>query len=261
MENEVRQEIEHLLADEDPQHIQRGLDLITAEISREGASESRPLFELVASLFALDPLAQPAHGQLLDQALKLTVGFGDWVIPELIKKLDASDLDVQMTVATALSRIGAESIGPLLSAYKSAGPEKQPFIIYALAKMETPKIAQALPVILEAAGSTRCELRDAAIRAIGKISRALRQEDVSEEQRLACLRNLYSNVTENNTAIRSRAVRSLGKLMKNGFIHPNEQQRLKETLDQIMGCDEKYHWDHAFVVRREAQEILPLFQH
>src|SRR5512137_624632 len=97
--------------------LQRGLELVRAEIARSGSQDARPLFEMVASVFYIDPLDQPELMSVLDEAINLVVGFGNWVIPALVERLDAGDLKAQMAASHALGRIGADAIQPLMSEY------------------------------------------------------------------------------------------------------------------------------------------------
>ena len=97
--------------------LQRGLELVRVEIARLGSQEARPLFEMVSSVFYIDPLDQPELMPVLDEAINLVVGFGNWVIPALVERLDAGDLKAQMAASHALGRIGADAIQPLMSEY------------------------------------------------------------------------------------------------------------------------------------------------
>ena len=53
-----------------------------------------------------------------------------------------------------------------------------------------------------------------------------------------------------------KAVRSLGKLAKHGHLTARERWELAVRLRRILGQDENFEWDRAYVVRKEAQEAL-----
>src|SRR5512136_953743 len=125
--------------------LQRGLELMRVEIARLGSQEARPLFEMVCSVFYIDPLDQPELMPVLDEAINLVVGFGNWVIPALVERLDAGDLKAQMAASHALGRIGADAIQPLIGEYQrreDAG--LRAFVLYALSKIHSPKVLQAV---------------------------------------------------------------------------------------------------------------------
>jgi hypothetical protein len=48
----------------------------------------------------------------------------------------------------------------------------------------------------------------------------------------------------------------LGKMAKFGLLNAAERARLKGILQRILGTDEDYEWDRAYIVRREAEEAF-----
>jgi hypothetical protein len=56
--------------------------------------------------------------------------------------------------------------------------------------------------------------------------------------------------------VRAKAVRSLGKLARYGHLNGRERWELAAILRRILGKDERFEWDRAYVVRKEAQEAL-----
>lgn len=249
--------IERLLASAKPEEILEGLKLVKSEISRIGASEARPLFEMVSAIFYIDPLDRPDLVPVLDEAIGLVVGLGKWIIPVLVEQLDAGDLKAQMAVAQALGRIGDEAIEPLIAAYESsADTSRRAFVLYALGKIKSPKIAQAANLALEAAQSSDLELRDTATRAIGKFAESIPPLHLLKEVRRGFIESLQKSLADPNPGIRAKAVRSLGKLAKHGHLTPEERQKLTATCLLILGKDENFEWDRAYIVRKEAEETL-----
>lgn len=250
------QQIETLLSSADAEKIHQGLELVRQEIARIGSQEARPLFEIVAVLFHFDMLDRPDLVPALDEAVSLVVGFGDWVIPELLRELDDGDLKAQLTIGHALGRIGADAIQPLIAEYNAASdPARRVFVLYALGKIKSPRVMDAMPLALEAVNSPSLELRDTATRAIGKfvefapsLSNSLRGEIIQKLQR---------NLADSSPVIRAKAARSLGKLAKFGHMSKEERESLKTILERLMGIDEHYAWDYAYIVRREAEEAYP----
>ncbi len=257
MTEKTREEIRILLASTDPKELRQGLEMVRQEISRVGSSEARPLFEMVSAIFYVDPLDHPELMPILDQAISLVVGFGEWVIPVLLDSLDAGDLKAQLAIGHALGRIGVDAIEPLMNAYQaSADPARRTFILYALSKIKSPKIVQAAPLALEAAQSEDLELRDTATRALGKFVESVPPSDLSEELLPILIAQLRTNLADPSPGIRAKAVRSLGKLARFGHLDEQEREKLKTLCKLILGTDGNFDWDRAYVVRKEAEEAL-----
>jgi HEAT repeat protein len=212
---------------------------------------------MVSTLFYIDPLDRPDLVPLLEEAISLVVGFGKWVIPVLLQKLDAGDLKAQMAAAQALGRIGADAIAPLMAEYRSASDSaRRTFILYALSKIKSPKIVQAAPITLEAAQSSDRELRDTATRTLGKFAESIPPSLLPVEIRHGFLKTLQKNLSDENPGIRAKAVRSLGKLAQYGHLTAEERAKLKTTFNHFLGNDEIFDWDRAYVVRKEVEEAL-----
>jgi HEAT repeat protein len=257
MHDDSLRTIEALLASTEPEEVRKGLQLLKEEICRVGSEEARPLFEMLTTIFYVDPLDRPDLVPVLEEAISLVVGFGEWVIPVLVRKLDSGDLKAQMASAHALGRIGADAIAPLMAEYHSSpDPALRAFVLYALGKIKSPKIVRAAHLALEAAESPDRELRDTATRAIGKFAESIPPGQLPEEIRRGFIEKLQKNLAEQNSGIRAKAVRSLGKLARYGHLTPEERQKLKATLSHILGKDEHFDWDRAYVVRKEAEEAL-----
>ncbi|RPH58772.1 MAG: HEAT repeat domain-containing protein [Chloroflexi bacterium] len=249
--------IETLLASTRPEEIHQGLELVRKEIARVGSKEARPLFEMVSALFYFDPLDRPDLVPILDEAVSLVVGFGEWIIPELLNELDAGDFKAQLAIGHALGRLGADAIQPLISEYKSSSDgARHTFILFALGKIKSPRIVEALPLALEAAGSPELEFRDTATRALGKFAESMLPGQVPEELRRELVERLHRNLADTSPGIRAKAVRSLGKMAKFGHLADAERLKLKDICQHLAGTDERYEWDHAYIVRREAEESL-----
>jgi hypothetical protein len=249
--------IQSLLASTEPEELHQGLELVRQEISRVGASEARPLFEMVSAIFYIDPLDHPELVPILDQAVSLVVGFGAWVIPILVENLEAGDIKAQLAIGHALGRIGVDAIAPLMAEYQaSTDPDRRIFVLYAMGKIKSPQIVQAAPLALEAAQSKNVELRDTATRAIGKFVESIPPSDLSGKLRVALVEQLRNNLADSNAGIRAKAVRSLGKLAKYGHLDATEREKLKTLCELILGVDENFEWDRAYIVRKEAAETL-----
>jgi hypothetical protein len=249
--------IQNLLESTRPEDLRRGLELVRQEISRVGSSDARPLFEMVSAIFYIDPLDHPELMPILDEAVSLVVGFGAWVIPILMEQLEAGDLKAQLAIGHALGRIGADAIEPLVAEYQATTDlAHRMFVLYAMGKIKSPKIVQAAPLALEAAESPDLELRDTATRAIGKFIESIPPSELPEALRQAFIERLRTNLADPNPGVRAKAVRSFGKLAKYGHLNAAEREKLGELCRLILGVDENFEWDRAYVVRKEAKEAL-----
>lgn len=249
--------IRKLVAGKRPDELREGLRLIEMEISKVDPSEAKPLFEMVSALFYIDTLDHPELVSILDEAVSLTVRFGAWVIPILIDNLDEGDIKAQWAAAHVLGRIGEDAIKPLMKAYTSTDNQSlRAFILYAMGKIKSSQIEQVVPMAINAARSNNLELRDTACRALGKIIESIPPDSLSQDLKRQFLECLYGNLSDTNASVRSKTVRSLGKMAKYGHLTDSESKILITVCRRIIGIDENNDWDRAFVVRREAEEAL-----
>jgi len=256
MDDNAYGNIKKLLASTQIGDLENGLELLSKEVGNIGHEQAGELFEMVSAIFYIDPLDHPDLMPVLDEAVTLVVGFGNWVIPFLIEKLCAGDLKAQTVIAHALGRIGADSIAPLINEYQRVSdPMRRSFILYALGKITSPEIIRALDIVLSAARSSDIELRDTATRTIGKLVESIKRSDLSEEKRLDIIEQLKNNLSDENSGIRAKAMRSLGKLAKYGHLNKKERETLKTACYRVLGKD-RFEWDRAYVVRKQAEEVL-----
>jgi len=249
--------IKSLLMSTKPEELRQGLELVKNQIAQMSPDEAKPLFEMVSAIFFIDPLDHPELVPILDEAATLVAGFGEWVIPVLLGNLDAGDLKVQVAIAHALGRIGANAIKPLMSVYQTSDdPIRRTFVLYALGKIKSPEIVQASHLALEAAQSPDRELRDTATRVIGKFAESVPPSSLSEELCREFVERLQNNLADPSPGIRAKAVRSLGKLAKYGHLNASTQEKLKTLCRLLLGIDGNFDWDRAYIVRKEAEEAL-----
>ena len=257
MSDDSYRTIRTLLASTRFEELRKGLELAELEIVKVGSSEAKPIFEMVSPLFYIDALDHPELVPVLDAAVSLASRLGPPIIPILIENLNAGDLKAQWAIAHVLGRIGADAINPMVMAYASAtDPTLRAFILYALGKIKSPKIVQAVAPALEAAESPNLELRDTATRALGKLAESIPQGLLPEDLKKLFLERLFKNLSDQNTGVRAKAMRSLGKLAMYKHLTVPERAQVKAICQNILGTDSSGEWDRAYRIRREAQEAL-----
>ncbi len=251
------EEIEKLLASETREEVRRGLELTISEIARRGTESAQDLFGALTSLFYIDPLDRPDLKPCLDEAIDLVLGLGDRVIPTLLERLDDSDLKAQIVIANVLGRLGADAVEPLLDAYRTTDDlGKRSFILYAIGHVRSPRAASALPELLEAARAKDRNLRDTATRAIGRIFEWIPPGEISANDIENIIEVLRANLADPSSGIRAKAIRSLGKLARFGHLTKEQCLWLYDTLQLVIGADDRHAWDRAYIVRKEAQEAM-----
>ncbi len=249
--------IRMLLAGTDPEELRKGLKLAEEEIGKADSESDRSLFEMISPLFYIDTLDHPELVPILDEAVNLMARLGPWIIPILVANLDEGDLKAQIAFANVLGRMGADAIDPLMAGYAStSNPAMLSFILYALGKIKSPQILGAVEAALEAAQDDYLELRDTATRALGKFIESLAPADLSKELKRRFIDCLRSNLSDPNASVRSKAIRSLGKMAKYGHLTESECSQLKAVCHRILGTDKDYEWDRAYIVRKESKEAL-----
>ena len=258
MQEETYHRIAELLESHDPEDLRRGLSLARVESVTGDEETARGLCELIVPLFYIDTLDHPEHMPVVEEAIMVTAEMGEAVIPVLIKTLESGDVKAQMALAQALGWMGAKAVDPIIAEYGETCPDPAcpPSCSSPWARSGRRKSIKAFPLALEAARSPDLELRDTATRALGKFAEAIPPGVLSDEARLTCLEVLQANLGDASPGVRSKAVRSLGKLAKHGHLTPDEQEQLRGILRRLLGEDEHYEWDRAYIVRKEAKEAL-----
>lgn len=250
--------ITKLLSSTNPEEVSIGLDKVRARVPRASDEEKRRYVEMISALFYIDTLDHPEYLAVVEDAISLVASVGGPAIPVLIQQLEGGDVKSQMAIGQALGHMGAGAIPALLEEYHRTCPEPgcRAFVLYALGKVKSPKLVDALPTALEAAGAEDQELRDSATRALGKFAECIPAGGLSAEAAGAVFERLRANLADGSPAIRAKAVRSLGKMIRYGHLTAQQRQDLALILTRILGEDEQYEWDRAYVVRKEAHEAM-----
>ncbi|MHB0970366.1 MAG: HEAT repeat domain-containing protein [Thermoanaerobaculia bacterium] len=211
--------------------------------------------EVLISFFHIDPLDRPELVPLLDEAIDVVASIGEPMIPRLLDIFDGADLKAQMAAGHALGRIGEPAIRHLLADWSEAKSDtRRALVLYALGKIQAPAIVAAVPLAVEAAKSPDLELRDTAVRALGKFAESIPPGKLTPAMVDSVVTVLLDHAADPMPHVRAKAVRSLGKLARFGHLSPTMRATLREMFEQIVGKTQN--WDHAYIVRHEAEEAL-----
>ncbi|MBC8346095.1 MAG: HEAT repeat domain-containing protein [Candidatus Marinimicrobia bacterium] len=238
--------------------IMEGLDEIGKEVSNGVPEENLPImFDAVTSLFYIDAFDRPDLSTAIKKAMETVAKMGAAAIPLVLEKVIDSDIKAELNFGRACGLMDESAIQPLMDVLSSKdSSDKIAFALYALGKIQSPKIVAVLPLILEKVNSPQKECEDTAVRALGKICENMNPHDVNADFRESMFKALVSKLSHGNDVIRSKAIRNLGKLIRYGFANEIQKTEILSKVKRVMGLDENRQVDPAYLVRREAQEVL-----
>lgn len=255
-ENLLKQALQKIARTE-KEEIMEGLEEIEPEILKMKEKELEETIFAVSSLFYIDPSEQPDLQEVLDKAVQIVASLKAEALPYLFSMMLDSDLKKDFNIAKTFGLIGKDAIRPLLDAFKKSKDRSQrTFILYALGKIKSPKVKTALPVLLEALEDENKEVRESAARTVGKTVEVIPSDELTKDDKSEIFESLLGKLSDQEHGVRSKAIRSLGKMARFGFLDEEQIKRLREIVDRILGIDESYQWDRAYIVRKEAQQIL-----
>ncbi len=229
------------------EEIEKNIDKIPAEVVED----------VIASLFFIDLGDHPEMVDVKDKATRTLSMFGVKVIPFCLKSLEDADMKAALNFARVLGYVGGDVIEPLIEEYyKTDDPDTKSFILYAMSKVKDKDVKKAVPLVISAMSSDNKEVRDTATRTIGKFFEILDKNDVDEILIETIFNLLFTRIADPSAPIRAKAVRSLGKMAKKGVLNDKQKEKVKKACERILGKDENFEWDKAFIVRKEAKETL-----
>lgn len=220
-------------------------------------ADFRAVVEGICSLFYIDTYDRPDLEPVLDLAVHYLGQQGPPVVPLLLEFMEGSDVKSHLHLAQAVAAVGAPALAHLRRFIATAeDPYSRSFGLFALGKLHDSQVHQALPEVLGALMHPDKEVRDSAARAVGKIAEVVPAQILSDRRRVEIFEALYRTLDDRMPGVRAKAVRSLGKLAGAGYLTGAQEAQLRETLHRLLGHDDAYDWDKAFIVRREAEEAL-----
>lgn len=209
----------------------------------------------LATLFYVDPSDRPDLEPVVDQAMKAVVAMGPELIPHHLEEMTGVDFHALFRYAQMLAHFGERAVDQIVETIeKSDDPHLIAGGIYALSKIHDPSRLKALTMILEQCKSAETDVRTAAVRALGKYVEHLPPESLNNAQRCSVFNALLAATTDQQPAIRAKAVRGLGKMARADIINKTQREKARERVEEILGNRDAEQWDRAFIARREANE-------
>jgi hypothetical protein len=234
-----------------------GLEHIEGKIDGLRGKDLNEAILALCSLFYIDLFDLPDLRPAVDRAFRILVSLGDKAIPLILYQMKEADLNVQLHLSRALGEIGKPAIKPLLKLYSgSFDPNIRCFALYAMGKIREPEMAKIIPKVIDAMDDSNGEVRDTAARTVGKLAEHLKPKNVSDTSRKRIFGALMRNLSDRHSGVRARTVRSLGKMARFGFIGTKEKSMAKKAMGRILGLDDAFDWDRAYIVRVEAEETM-----
>jgi HEAT repeat protein len=239
-----------------PDAIEEGLAYLAANLGGLPETGFRAAVEEVCSLFYVDTADRPDLQPLLDRAVQVLAAQGPRIVPQILELMRGSDIKSHLYLARTLAAIGRPALLALRRVIATEDPYSRSFALFALGKIRDPAVKEALPEAIGALMHPDKEVRDSAARTLGKIAESVPADQLAGERRTEIFDVLFRTLSDAQPAVRAKAVRSLGKLVRLSYLTPEQEGRVRVAVLRILGRDEAHEWDRAFIVRREAEEAL-----
>ena len=234
-----------------------GLDEIERRTKGLRGKDLNEVILALCSLFYIDIFDRPDLEPAVDRAFKILVALGEKAIPLILYQLKEANLSVQFHLSRALGQIGKPAIKPLLKFYSgSFDANVRCFALYAMGKIREPEMAKIIPNVIDAMDDSNGEVRDTATRVLGKLVEHLDPQNISQRVRKKMFSALIKNLSDRHSGVRAKTVRSMGKMAKFGYVGPGEKSTARKAMVRILGRDDAFDWDRAYVVRVEAEEAM-----
>ena len=244
------------LQSDQPDRIGEGLESLRASLAGLPEAEFRRAVEEVCSLFYVDTADRPDLQPLLDRAVAVLAAQGPRIVHQLLELMKGSDIKSHLYLARTLAYVGGPALPALRRVIATEDPYSRSFALFAVGKVHDLAVREALPEVVGSLIHPDKEVRDSAARTLGKIAEAVPATELTEDRRTEIFEVLFRALSDVQPAVRAKAVRSLGKLVREAYLTPAQEERVRVAVLRILGQDEAHEWDRAFIVRREAEEAL-----
>lgn len=227
---------------------------VVAELSAGQRSEAA---SAVASLFYLDVNDRPEMASVVEQAIRLVHDLGPDLIPQHLQEMRGSDFKALFCFAKVLARFGGAAVAPVLEACRDSDDSHLLVgAIYSLTKIRDPAVLDAFDLVASHATSADSEVRDTAVRALGKLIENRDAGRFDQQRRKRSFEILLRATHDPVPGVRAKAVRGIGKLAAKKMLGSQQLAAARDRLEEILGRHEEFPWDPAFIVRREGAEAM-----
>ena len=243
------------LRSEEKLKILKGLEGLGKILPRLDGQDLEEAVQAVISLFYIDPVDHPELLPVLEQAEAVLADQRARIISVILRCLEETDLKTHFHLASVLGRMGYAAVDPLLDEYRQSGDAyPRIFTLYALGKVKDPKVLEAVPTLFDALEDPNPEVRDTSARALGKLVEHVNPDLLPESQRTQMFDRLLAKASDRYSGVRSKAIRSLGKMARFGLLQSEQRERLARVVSRALGEADGENWDVAYIVRAEAEK-------
>jgi len=245
------------LISERAEEVERGVERLREWLPALPEVEFHRAVEGLCELFYVDTHDRPDLAPSLELAVQALAAAGERVVPRLLDSMRGSDIKSHTFLARALGLVGRPAL-PALRRFVVTEEDaySRAFALYALGKIRDPEIREAIPEMVAALVHPDKEVRDSAARALGKVTDVVPADALTEGRRTEIFEALFRVLGDFQPAVRAKAIRSLGKMVRAGYLTRAQEERVGGAARSILGQDEAYNWDRAYIVRRQAEEAL-----
>jgi HEAT repeat protein len=257
MEKDIRKLLDNLRSPE-PSALAKAVGEAEKALKKFAGENKQHLLEALLQLFYLDLYDRPELAPVQEAAMEAVAGLArdPKVADFLIEHLKYPDLKASITIARVLGRTGKSAVGKLMGFYGTqADPYPRAMALHALSKVKDPEVLAAGDLILEALKDAHSEIRDTAARTVGKFCEYFPPDRFERAWIDRAFAALVASLSDPMAPVRAKAVRSMGKMARGGFLTPAQNKQLEQICLKALGQTD-FAWDVAYIVRLEADEAL-----
>ncbi len=241
-----------------PEEILKYLEDLYKKLNSIREEEKINYIEEIFTLFYLDLFDKPNFKEVIEKAMEILVKMAkdEKSILWLCSQLKETDLKATLNLARVLGKIGKPAIIPLIETYKKEiYPYSKAMALHALSKIREKEVLNYIDEVIEATKNEDGEIRDTAVRSLGKFFENFEKEDFTKEIINKSFLALMNSLGDEKAPVRAKAFRSLGKMVKKDLLEEEQREKIREKCNNALG-KKNFQWDPAYIVRLEAEETL-----
>ena len=240
----------------DPAFTQKALDRLAGELGKLDPKQAPELVEILSSLFYIDLGDKPEYVHAVEDTVATIAAIGEPAVPVLMQLMCDADLKATLMLGRTLGRIGPPAYGALKDLfYRAQTPHQRVLALFALAKMHEAALMEIFPDLVTALDDSDREVRDTAARTIGRVVGAFKPGQLPWDTVSHAFERLLFHLNDPSPMVRSKVVRSIGKLAKNKYLDEEQLDLATEAIKSLLGVNGGAA-DSLYMVRREAEEAL-----